>query len=35
MIKTDTYERALFETIKRGATEISADVRDAFVNAIE
>ena len=35
MIKTDTYERALFETIKRGATEISADVREAFVNAIE
>ena len=35
MIKTDIYEQALFETIKRGATEISPDVRDAFVRAIE
>lgn len=34
MIKTDIYEKALFETVKRGATEISPDVRDAFVNAI-
>ena len=35
MIKTDIYEEALFETIKRGATEISPDVRNAFVGAIE
>lgn len=35
MIKTDIYEQVLFETIKRGATEISPDVRDAFVRAIE
>ena len=35
MIKTDIYEEALFETIKRGATEISPDVRDAFAGAIE
>ena len=34
MIKTEIYEQALFETIKRGATEISADVREAFENAI-
>ncbi|MBQ4527290.1 MAG: fumarate hydratase [Clostridia bacterium] len=34
MIKTDVYEQALFETIKRGATEISPDVKDAFINAI-
>lgn len=34
MIKTDVYEKALFETVKRGATEISPDVKDAFVNAI-
>ena len=34
MIKTDIYEQALFETIKRGATEISPDVKDAFVKAI-
>lgn len=34
MIKTEVYERVLFETIKRGATEISADVRDAFEAAI-
>lgn len=30
MIKTEIYEQALFETIKRGATEISADVKEAF-----
>ena len=30
MIKTEIYEQALFETIKRGATEISPDVKDAF-----
>ena len=35
MIKTDIYEQALFETIKRGATEISPDVKDAFVRAID
>ena len=35
MIKTVVYEQALFETIKRGATEISPDVHRAFVNAIE
>lgn len=35
MIKTEVYEQALFETIKRGATEISPDVKDAFMKAIE
>jgi len=35
MIKTDIYEQALFETIKRGATEISEDVKIAFEKAIE
>ena len=35
MIKTEIYEQVLFETIKRGATKISPDVRDAFVRAIE
>lgn len=35
MIRTDVYEQVLFETVKRGATEISDDVRDAFVNAID
>lgn len=35
MIKTDIYEAALFETVKRGATVISDDVRGAFVHAIE
>ena len=35
MIKTEIYEQALFETIKRGATEISPDVKDAFIKAIE
>lgn len=34
MIRIETYEKALFETIKRGATEISPDVKDAFVKAI-
>ncbi len=34
MIKTETYEKVLFETVKRGATEISPDVRDAFERAI-
>lgn len=35
MIKTEIYEKALFETIKRGATEISPDVKSAFIKAIE
>ena len=35
MIKTEIYEEILFETIKRGATEISDDVREAFLSAIE
>ena len=34
MIRKDIYEQALFETVKRGATEISPDVRNAFVEAI-
>ena len=34
MIKTEIYEQALFETVKRGATEISPDVRSAFEAAI-
>ena len=35
MIKTEIYEQVLFETIKRGATEISPDVKDAFIKAID
>ncbi len=35
MIKTEIYEQVLFDTIKRGATEISDDVRIAFEQAIE
>ena len=35
MIKIETYEKVIFETIKRGATEISKDVKDAFERAIE
>ena len=35
MIKTEIYEEALFQTIKRGATEISDDVKEAFEKAIE
>ena len=35
MIRTEVYEQALFETIKRGATEISQDVKDAFSRAVE
>ncbi len=35
MIKTETYEKVIFETVKRGATEISPDVKTAFENAIE
>ncbi len=34
MIKTEIYEQVLFETIKRGATKISDDVREAFEKAI-
>ncbi|MBR3837667.1 MAG: fumarate hydratase [Clostridia bacterium] len=35
MIKTELYEQVLLETVKRGATELSADVKEAFVTAIE
>lgn len=35
MIKTEIYEKALFDVVKRGATEISPDVREAFVSAID
>lgn len=35
MISIKTYEKAFFETIKRGATEISPDVRNAFIKAIQ
>lgn len=35
MISIETYEKALFETVKRGATEISQDVKIAFEKAIE
>lgn len=35
MISTACYEQALFETVKRGATVISDDVRQAFIRAIE
>jgi len=34
MIKTSVYEQVLFETVKRGATEISTDVKEAFDAAI-
>ncbi|MBR2615352.1 MAG: fumarate hydratase [Clostridia bacterium] len=34
MIPTSIYEKVLFETVKRGATEISPDVREAFEAAI-
>ena len=34
MISTAVYEKVLFETVKRGATEISPDVKDAFDAAI-
>ncbi len=34
MIKTDLYEEVIFQTIKRGATVISEDVRNAFSEAI-
>lgn len=35
MIRTEIYEQVLFDTIKRGATEISPDVKEAFERAIE
>ena len=35
MIRTEVYEKVLFETVKRGATEISPDVQEAFEAAIE
>ena len=35
MIKEKIYEQVLFETIKRGATKISDDVKDAIIKAIE
>ncbi len=35
MIRIDAYEEALFEIVKRGATEISDDVKEAFEKAIE
>ena len=35
MIKTEIYEKVLFETVKRGATEISPDVKTAFERAIQ
>ena len=34
MIRTEIYEQALFDTVRRGATEISPDVRQAFEAAI-
>jgi len=34
MIKTEIYEAVLFETVNRGATQISPDVREAFEKAI-
>ncbi len=35
MIKTEIYESVLFDTVKRGATEISPDVKKAFEQAIK
>ncbi len=34
MIKISVYEQAIFETIKRGATKLSEDVKEGFVKAI-
>ena len=34
MIKVSVYEQAIFETIKRGATKLSDDVKEGFVKAI-
>ena len=31
MIKTEIYEKTLFETIKRGATKISPDVKNPVI----
>lgn len=35
MIHTEIYEETIFQTIKRGATVLSEDVREAFQKAIE
>ena len=35
MIRTEIYEKALFETVRKGATVISDDVKEAFCKAIE
>jgi len=35
MIKTEVYENALFQIVKRGATVISPDVEKGFLDAIE
>lgn len=34
MIRKEIYEKALYETVKKGATVISDDVKDAFYRAI-
>ena len=34
MIKIDLFEETIFQTIKRGATELSKDVKLAFEDAI-
>ena len=34
MIPVSVYEQVLFETVKRGATQISPDVKEAFEAAI-
>ncbi len=35
MIRTEIYEKALFETVRKGATVISDDVKQGFCKAIE
>ena len=30
MIKREVYEKAIFETVKKGATVLSSDVEEAF-----
>ncbi len=35
MIRTEIYEKALFETVRKGATVISDDVKEAFCKAIK
>lgn len=35
MIRTEVYEKALFGIIKKGATEISGDIKQAFLGAIQ